>query len=426
MEPYFVFFGNMTSSMVNGREHYIICSTVKLTKSVDVEFLRKAWVHLRFQQPKLAATADASDWTMHYTVPQEADIGKWLAETFFIVPDTSYDNLYPEFNPVKTASLYWLQQSNELIFRTPHWQTDGIGSWLFWDAFFTSFEKVQSLDTQTLSWGEEVARLSPAMQEIWKITEIDQSNREQGQALFGGWATNVPGVGPDPIKPTPGKCQKIELEFDQATTTSILNAIKGHGLTVTAAFHAVLASANAKAVSSANVKSNYATMSNINFRKYLGPPYTSSDQALNVYYVPVPLVTPVETFDKTANFMSKFYKQTYDEPGKQQMICAFFELLFQVAQSPEFLSAPVPGDAMLSSLGIAEQYFKPAYANGLIEISDVHNSIDIVLGMALAFLYTFDGKLRFTYCYNDGLQDRSVIEGIMGSIKAILKEEFSG
>ena len=41
MEPYFVFFGDLTKSMVNGREHYVIFSAVKLEASDPVWLTRE-------------------------------------------------------------------------------------------------------------------------------------------------------------------------------------------------------------------------------------------------------------------------------------------------------------------------------------------------------------------------------------------------
>lgn len=71
MESLVAKLGTMTASLGSGREHFTICSYIKLKLSLQLpvsttsaeeekldDILREAWVRLRFQQPNLACTAD--------------------------------------------------------------------------------------------------------------------------------------------------------------------------------------------------------------------------------------------------------------------------------------------------------------------------------------------------------------------------------
>jgi len=129
MEPYFVYFGNLTASLAQGREHYIIYSIIRVqtVQELDIEDIKLAWQLLRFEQPGIATVADATDWSLHYHVPDEGAHQDWVSQTVKVVRNGPAANMYAGLDPVHSAAIYWLPDSNELIFRLPHWQADGLG-----------------------------------------------------------------------------------------------------------------------------------------------------------------------------------------------------------------------------------------------------------------------------------------------------------
>ena len=88
MEPAFAYFGNVTASLAQGREHFVIYSIIKVETpaKLEVENIEHAWKSLRFEQPGLATTADSTDWSMRYHVPDEAALQDWVSQTVQVVP----------------------------------------------------------------------------------------------------------------------------------------------------------------------------------------------------------------------------------------------------------------------------------------------------------------------------------------------------
>ena len=72
-EPCFVFFGDLTRSTVNGLEHYVVFSSIKLKASdpanLEPVASKQAWKQIRFEQSGLAVVVDSKDRTIHYEVP---------------------------------------------------------------------------------------------------------------------------------------------------------------------------------------------------------------------------------------------------------------------------------------------------------------------------------------------------------------------
>ena len=425
-ETYFAFCSNLTFTHFGGQYQYIISSTIKIKQSegnqINVGDLQEAWKYVLFQQPKLAATIDSQDWTLHYRIPSASDLKDWLSTTFVVHGNTTAEKLYSKLPTINHGSLYWLPESSELILRCPHWQVDGRGSWLFWDAFFTAYNNVSSV-SESLQWGQEVTNLAPAMSEIWNLKQPTAEQFQASQAVFMKWLGNLPGIGPAAMNKTPGKPQRLELELDQSKTASLVAAAKKRGFTATIVVHAAFVLANVKHTQEqpdGTRPSKYVSLAEIDLRGRLGGSYTSSLAAINDYFASLPLLAEVGSFNETA----KSLKAGYDEAkqmGEEEMF-TYFEFLAKAAQSPEFLAGPIPGDGVVTSLGIVEKIIKRSY--GSIEIVDLHAGIDLVLGFGMVFVYTFDGRLRMSYCYNDGTQDTALIKSILETTREILEKEL--
>ena len=329
--------------------------------------------------------------------------------------------MYATLDPVHTATIYWLPDSNELIFRLPHWQADGIGSWLLWDAFLTKLCNVKS--ASQLKWGEEVANLKPSLAALWAHDEIEAKHAEKAERNLMSWLTQAPGVGPPTMTPAIGKSQYTELIFDKATTAKIIEKCHEQNITVTAAVHAALALANNSVEQRVDdpKTANYVSMIIFNVRNYLGELYAKSESAANLYFTNLAIVAPISNFKDMSQHFQTHYKDVVKDLHSMAQVTSHFEkAMFQMVQSPEFLAAPVQGDALLSSLGVAERFFKRRY--GDVEIVDLRNGADIVLGLAMVFVYTFGDRLRLTYCYNEAAQDGKMIRRILDGTGEFLKQ----
>lgn len=96
-----------------------------------MESLRQAWVALRYKHPQIAAVPDETGCHVTYTVPSSPKyLEAWLHETVVVHPESeghSVESLNAALPPSVSVTLHYLPASRELLCRTTHWRTDGLG-----------------------------------------------------------------------------------------------------------------------------------------------------------------------------------------------------------------------------------------------------------------------------------------------------------
>ncbi|KFH40344.1 hypothetical protein ACRE_089880 [Hapsidospora chrysogenum ATCC 11550] len=426
LESYFAITGTITGSLCGGREHYMLFSRLSLElESPDPEVaLRRAWVQMRHQQPQLAVTVDGVDKV--YEVPDEAGLEKWLADTFIVsgAADSAELHQHVTDKPLHQATLYYLPRTSELVFRAHHHNIDGTGVLLFWDCYLGALAS----PAEHVLFGEEHTRLVPAMGDILGFPdEATQDKNDKANEILMSWLSNIPGVGPvSKVGSAPaGKCQNIEMVLPAKTTTALIRACKEKGVTVTSAVHAAYIAAMAKHASPDSKTSEYVSMTQFNLRPYLPEPYGSASKAVSVFYTPFPyrIGLPVSFWD-SARSLHGYYKTTFkSNPELLELKDLYMRTVCSVIQTPEFLTSPVPRDALFSSLGIAERYMQREYGSK-VKVRDMQMSVDVVLGMSMVFLYTFQDQLRLVYNFNDGYEEPKDIQTYLDEVQKILFEEL--
>ncbi|KAH8645703.1 hypothetical protein BX600DRAFT_444268 [Xylariales sp. PMI_506] len=425
LEGYFIVMANMSGPFCNGREHYTLFSKLKLECEVSTDIenaLRHAWKQLRYEQPQLATYTDGMKKV--YEVPDDAALEEWLDSTFVVSSAPNAEELYQSAGGVKQATLYYLPRSSELAFRGHHHTIDGVGILMFWDCYLKALAKPMA----NISFGDEAIRLRPVMEEIFGYPE--QPTPAQAQEvgdLFMSWAGSIPGVGPVSKlgSASPGQCRSKELVVTADRTTSIVRACKAKGVTVTSAIHAAYVMAVTKHADPASKSLPYVTANQFNLRRYLPDPYSTSQSAVSVYYMPVPfkLAQPF-SFAEAASELNQYYKNTVENNSRAllELKGHFTRVLCGAVQTPEFLSTPPSRDALVSSLGIVEQFLQQEY--GGFKITDVHMGVDVALGMSMFMFYTFRDRLRLSYSFNDGFEEPASIQTYLEEVEAILSNEL--
>lgn len=97
--------------------------------------------------------------------------------------------------------------------------------------------------------------------------------------------------------------------------------------------------------------------------------------------------------------------------------------LCNIVQTPEYLAAPVPTDALVSSLGIAERYLQREYGKSVI-VKSLDVGVEVVLGMSMMFFYTFRNQLRLRYCFNEGFENTADVERYLQEMERVLDQEL--
>ena len=426
LESYFAITARITGGLCNGREHYTLFSRIKLQlKLQDAEAcLRRAWQQLRHEQPQLATTVE--DLKKVYEVPDEAALKEWLTATFIVSPASDAAGLHQVVTdkPIRQSTMYYLPKSSELVFRGHHQNIDGTGVLLLWHCYLSALAS----PTKDIRFGDEPARLAPSMGNILGYPEQPtKEENDKATEILMSWLTSIPGVGPmSKVGTAPaGKCQNTEVVLPDRTTAALVQGCKDKGVTVTAAVHAAYIAAIVKHAASDSKLSEYVSMNQFNLRSYLPEPYSSSKHAVSVYYTPLPykINLPV-SFWGTARSLHEYYQNSFRKnPELLQLKDYYMRSVCDIIQTPEFLTSPVPRDALISSLGIAERYVQREYGDG-IEVQDLDLGVDVILGMSMLFLYTFRDQLRLVYSFNDGYEEPQDIQMYLEDMQNILAQEL--
>ena len=424
-EGYFIFTGNLTASLCEGRQHYTIVSKLKINIAVVdvVSALKQAWVQLRYEQPQLATTAEGTKFV--YEVPDDVKLQHWVTSTFIVSSASNADELYQSAQPVKQATLYYVPNSSELMFRAPHYRIDGVGTLLFWHSYLSALAN----PTKDIHFGDEPSRLAPMMDEVLGSKPPTQEQTEKAAAILMAWASSCPGIGPvsDLGTAPPGQCQNLEVVFPIKTTEALIKASKSKGISVTSAIHAAYVMALVRHANPNSNQSEYVAISQFNLRHYLPEPYSTSKYAVSLYYTPFPFKLNLpSTFWDATHALDKYYKTTFKNNTENlQLREPLTRAIYDLAQSPEFLASPVPSDALVSSLGVVEQYLHQSYSGTVpVKVEDLKFGVDIVMGMDMFFIYTFRDQLRMVYSFNDGFEKPANVQTYLEEMRKVLDEEL--
>ncbi|KAL2861886.1 hypothetical protein BJX68DRAFT_260686 [Aspergillus pseudodeflectus] len=424
MEEYFVFIGNITAALYDGRQQYTVLSKVKVTLNIpDVEStLRHAWKQVRYEEPDIATTVEPGK--KIFEVLDDTSIEKWVDETFIVDTERDAEELYRLGRTMKPATMYYLPKSSELVIHAHHAVFDGIGMIMVWDRFFRAVTNPKD----DITFGGEHVRLAPALDDLVGLKGPPTPEQsEKGLAILMEYITKLPAVGlPSKVGKVPaGQCQAIEYVFSEETTSAIIRACKARGITVTSGVHAAYISVLARYADPASNTTRYASPNEFNLRGRLEAPY--SQVAAANYYLPLPFSVDLPaTFDELSTVLNKYYRGYLNEnPEVLEVQASFTQALQQIVKTPEYQSAPIPTDALVSSLGIIENHLQHSYGEGdAVVVEDWKLACDNILGMTGFHFYTFRGKLRFVYQFNEAYQEPKDIRMYMEEIERVLREEL--
>ena len=243
-----------------GREHWAINSIASFkplgslqNEDLSTLFLN-AWKISRFHRPSIAVQA-ASDTTLIYKVPDAAALHQWATETFHVIENKTADELIPNVKPNSSATLTYLP--NEIVGHTAHWRTDGVGVLLLIDQFFEVATNPTLPDPNTLMWGQETARLAPAIEEVADLpvtpTDAIKTLSHKYIETF-NQAAGAVGIPYKRDITVPGGTRSSRLVFTPSETNLVASQCKAIGISVTSAVHDSVAAANYALASSEKKK----------------------------------------------------------------------------------------------------------------------------------------------------------------------------
>lgn len=416
------------------REQYFISSMVQFKDALSPDALRQAWKALIHKHPHQATLADESGEKLTYTPLTPESLDTWVQKTLTIYPESdkrSAEELDVALSPCTELTAHYLPSSRELLFRIPHWRSDGIGLILLQDAFFTLLAD-GSPDKDLVFDGSEVSRFPATMDSAASINmevtpEISQGADAQLAALFVGSApaafdASLPNA-------LPSESRRMGTHLSQEESQKVIAASKARGLTVTVAVHAALLSVMLKHGSPADGR--LIAFTTYNIRDRLPAPWNGPAAAGTVYHTGRPCSVEFgtyKTYDEIAKFLTADYKR--DLQPLFDYMASYVPKIGAMLAAPLEMALQAPGGAHpeLSSLGDLDKRLKTRYvgAANTFEIQDWWLGVEIINRLLQSYLWTRNGELHIAHHYNEAFYDRAFVEQIMGEWKATIVKELIG
>ncbi|KAF2967399.1 hypothetical protein GQX73_g6140 [Xylaria multiplex] len=416
------------------REHWSINSTATIvptgsTLSADLtSHFRRAWAHLRFQHPSLAAESAPDNNDFIYAVPaDEKALDAWISQTFSVASDAhSSADVIATFQPTPYAKLVYIPRSGELLGHTSHWRSDGIGVLLLLDAFLSIASEPPPLaDPASLPWGSEVEHLAPSIEDTAALPKDSTPTlKERGAAAVGTFshaagAVGIPFVG---VADTlPGGTRSAASVFDLVTTEKIVAGCKEKGVSVTAAVHASVAGANYALADEGDRDKHYTSTIRFALRPYLPEPYSTPAYAAGLYTTG--WMKRVESGWSWTERLGQ-YQDEYRKGISRDFLDSHREYAAQLGDMIRNLSSQggggnPPSDVDISSIGVAEKLMRQSYgtAEAGFDVKAVSVGVEILSRQAVTFVWTFRGRLNLSAVYNESFHSADQMKGFISEVK---------
>ncbi|CAO1606299.1 hypothetical protein XANCAGTX0491_009798 [Xanthoria calcicola] len=374
--------------------------------------LRHAWKTMRFDHPEVASFAEGD--TRVYQVPDPDDLLSWLTETFVVVQDGTVDDLLGSIRPSRFPRLYFLPQHSDLLIQIPHWYIDGIGSICLLNNLFEALA-----DPREVAFGTEPARLSPALEQAANLPTDPTRTHEQAASkllttLTGGLpSTSVPMEHPHAI---PGATGRLAIILQNNVAQSISSVCRARKTTVAAVLHAALIAATQELAGSEMKSCNYTSWGVFSLRPYLAPDFVNPKaHPVNLHVCGLPLTIRPSSFSANVSHLSEFYKQVANPESRANvwpLLSPFYQNLTAAASQPPQEDTPTAMGPVLSSIGIADRYLKSQYGNK-VTVSRFWLSSEVLSGEPLVYLWTWQGEMSLSVCYNKELHTPDRMRGLL-------------
>ncbi|KAJ5623837.1 hypothetical protein N7510_000146 [Penicillium lagena] len=415
------------------REHWainIIASVTplgSLAKEHQSSLFREAWKALRFRHPTIAAyIVDETKYV--YDIPDLTALEKWTAETFQVIEDKTADEVIASATRVPYATMTFLPQTGELLGRSQHWRTDGIGGLILMDDFL-DLAAQSAGGTSSLPWGEEIVRLAPCVEEAassFITSEKQDKQLSQNYVASFGHAAGAIGIASRaPAETSPGGTCISRLHLTEQETKAVLQGCKARNLSVTAAVHASIAGANYALATADDQNKHYTSTIRYSLRPFLPEPYSGRQYASTIFTTGwmFPVSSESSWLDR-----AKAYHGEYRKGLSHAYISAHREYAIGLCNLLRSLpkNIPSPTDVDISSLGVCERFVARAKgtAERGIRIDRVSGGLDMINRQSVCHVWTFRDQLCLNLAYNEAFYDRAEGDSFLQIVKASLLHEL--
>lgn len=433
--------------------------------------LRHGWLALRYEHPTIASRVShdpATGQVIKSYRSHLADREAWLAETFVPVATGETGEEWANSDPPapKFATLFVLKPRTistgsapsssvrlDLVLRSPHEIVDGIGTLYMFNNLMRlvadAYDAGSTYETPRFD-GSEIKNLSPPFRVAANVpTELTDRQRQHlaEQNAHKAAASQDDGdikvlalpylQGPV----TPGKHQRIALDFSELDTAALVAACKNLKATVTQAFHAAIAMAvrDVQETSAHAQQVRYVNYILRNERRSCVDPYNTPKHAVAVYHsvsgraLTVDMTLPasgetVTPADRAKEFrsivekMRHFYEAVRDDKDHFALSLHIWEAgCPELPKTEAFPPVPPPNpkpSVSISSMGNVDSVI--ASRHGQIEVDKPWvTGEELGNGLGL-FLGTFRSRMSLSAAYNDAWHSKSEVEDFVYRCKDIV------
>lgn len=421
------------------KQHYLITSTLQFRILPPADQIQKTWRALRRQYPQIAAVADETGSNFCYTVPSPKELDAWVEDSFTIDQSGRSANEIQENEPPSSIfRLFYLPQTRELVFRTPHWRIDGIGLMHLQTAFLHILS--MGPPAEICLDGSEAKSLTPSLDDAVAapLTATQAPSKavseELNVFLEGLPAISIPTL-PNALPSTP---RHIMSSFTEEVTRKVIAACKARGLTVTTAVNAALvittlpyAQHDFDAATRGQGGGKYTGFNAIDLRKYLPAPLNGPEAAVSIYHTGIPFSLDLgvhRDFDSISSEIQKNYKRDLKKDEPRNLFEFLPEYVNQVltlhsAQPADPLRAPAHPE--LSSIGIVNEHVPTRYEGPdlTIEVENWWIAVEVINRLLLTNVWTWKDQLQLSVNWNHAFYDDDFVYRFLEEWKiTILKE----
>ncbi|CRG84063.1 hypothetical protein PISL3812_01403 [Talaromyces islandicus] len=419
------------------REHWALHASAAITplgalaQEDLARVLRDAWKVMRFHHPTIAAYI-VDEIRYVYDVPNSDALEKWASETFTVTENKTADEVIASITTTlgPYATMTYLPRTGEVLFRSQHWRTDGVGVFILIDEFLALVAQSPPVDASSLPWGEETVRLAPPIEEAAETpvnpSEEDKRIGQQCVATFGHAVGAIGIVSRAPVDTRPGGTRTARLYLTEEETKTVVQACKNKQVSVTSAVHASVAAANYAMAAPEDRNKHYTSTIRYSFRRFLPNPYSSRQYASTIFTTG--WLFPVSA-DSSWIERARAYHYEYQKGLSPAFISAHREYAIGLCNLLRSLpaGAPSPTDVDISSIGVIEKYV--ARERGTpergIRIGQASLGLDMVNRQCVCFLYTFRDQLSLGLVYNEAFYEKASMDSFVEIVKDSLLRELT-
>ena len=357
----------------------------KLSETESIAALQRAWVNTRFQHPMIAVTDDGNN--LVYEVPDSTKLSDWIRKSFLVHKGEKVTEFLLAALLQDYQTLHYFPETSEILMRTHHLLTDGIGAVCLLDRFLTYLSADETLPI----FGSEQLRLAPSHTEAAGIsTVLSPSAEATAEEVFISFVTKMPSVGL-PILPLskPGGTKVFTLASPLSTLPKLLAAVRKHKLGVAAAVQSAIILVTHEMAPPALAKRDFSTIAYFSHREYLPNPY--SDMAawpMGLWMIGLPLSQPQADFATTANNMQAVYGQDLgiDTSSTFEWYSGFSARMAKLLASPMPDNVPPPTQPQLSSIGLLDGKVKAHYEGKVkVEVESLEPIVDMMAAQIVVY-----------------------------------------